>query len=60
MSQRPDDSAPPRGLTLAEPARQVFDEALGRAPRHGRMRGRSVLVVGAGQQPFEGPPPAAL
>lgn len=60
MSQRPDDSAPPRGLTLAEPARQVFDEALGRAPRHGRMRGRSVLVVGAGQQPFEGPPPAPL
>lgn len=41
---------PARGLTQRDPARHVFDETLGRAPARGRMQGRSVLVVGAGQQ----------
>jgi len=59
MSQVPPD-APPRGLIAPDARRHVFDEALGRAPARGRMQGRSVLVVGAGQQPFEGPPPAPL
>ncbi len=59
MSQVPSDAAP-RGLSAIDARRHVFDEALGRAPAHGRMQGRSVLVVGAGQQPFEGPPPAPM
>ncbi len=52
--------APARGLDTPDPRRQVFDEALGRAPGRSRMQGRRVLVVGAGQQPNEGPPPAPL
>tara|TARA_R100001143_G_scaffold63165_2_gene68789 strand:- start:128 stop:976 length:849 start_codon:yes stop_codon:yes gene_type:complete len=32
------------------PATQMFDEALGIAPGHGRMAGRHLLVVGAGQR----------
>ena len=36
----------------AEPsaAIQIFDEALGRAPGRGRLAGRKILVVGAGQR----------
>ena len=38
--------------TIAEPsaAMQIFDEALGRAPGRGRLAGRKILVVGAGQR----------
>lgn len=43
---------PARGLSHVDPARHVFDETLGRAPPCQRMQGRSVLVVGAGQQPM--------
>lgn len=45
---------PARGLANVDPSRHVFDETLGRAPGRGRMQGRSVLVVGAGQQPVPG------
>src|SRR5512139_51772 len=45
---------PARGLSNLDPARHVFDETLGRAPSRERMRGRSVLVVGAGQQAVPG------
>lgn len=36
------------------PSRQMFPEALGTAPGRGRMAGRRIVVVGAGQQ-AEGP-----
>lgn len=49
-----------RGLQATDPQRQVFDETLGLAPPAQRLRGRRVLVVGAGQQRYEGPPPAPL
>lgn len=55
-----DAAAPARGLSTSDERRQVFDEALGRAARHQRLQGRRVLVVGAGQQRYEGPPPAPL
>lgn len=44
--------------TQPDPARQVFDESLGRVPGRGRLEGRRVLVVGAGQRdiPDENPP----
>ncbi|MBI5255137.1 MAG: SDR family oxidoreductase [Burkholderiales bacterium] len=51
---------PARGLQAADPQRQVFEETLGQAPHGQRLRGRRVLVVGAGQQRYEGPPPAPL
>jgi NAD(P)-dependent dehydrogenase (short-subunit alcohol dehydrogenase family) len=60
MAQSTQAIPPPRGITQPDARRQVFDEALGAAPRHGRMSGRRVLVVGAGQQRFEGPPPDPL
>jgi NAD(P)-dependent dehydrogenase (short-subunit alcohol dehydrogenase family) len=34
-----------------EPRQHLFDEALGRAPGRGRLAGRRILVVGAGQSP---------
>ncbi len=40
-------SLPPDTLT---PNQQMFDEALGAAPARGRLQGRRVLVVGAGQR----------
>lgn len=40
-------SLPPRSL---DPAVQIFDEALGCAPSRGRLPGRRVIVVGAGQR----------
>jgi NAD(P)-dependent dehydrogenase (short-subunit alcohol dehydrogenase family) len=33
-----------------DPATQLFDESLGRAPGRGRMAGRRIVVVGAGQR----------
>jgi len=33
-----------------DPSKQMYDTALGRSPGLGRMRGRRVLVVGAGQR----------
>jgi len=44
--------------TELDKSRQVHLEALGRAPARGRLQGRRVLVVGAGQRdsPDEDPP----
>jgi NAD(P)-dependent dehydrogenase (short-subunit alcohol dehydrogenase family) len=39
-----------RGLVETAPARQVFEETLGRAAPGRRMAGRAVLVLGAGQR----------
>lgn len=39
---------PPNEVT---PDQHVFDEALGRAPGRGRLNGRRIMVVGAGQRP---------
>jgi len=36
-----------------DPDRQVFDESLGRSPGRGRLQGRRILVVGAGQRDTE-------
>lgn len=56
------ETRPPsaRGLQATDPQRQVFDETLGLAPAGQRMAGRRLLVVGAGQQRYEAPPPAPL
>ncbi|HRO59801.1 MAG TPA: SDR family oxidoreductase, partial [Burkholderiaceae bacterium] len=44
--------------TEIDPSRQVHAEALGKAERHGRLRGRRIVVVGAGQRPIpEAEPP---
>jgi NAD(P)-dependent dehydrogenase (short-subunit alcohol dehydrogenase family) len=53
-------SSPPRGITRTDPKRQVFEETLGLAPSRNRLEGRAVLVVGAGQQPYVGPPPLPM
>jgi NAD(P)-dependent dehydrogenase (short-subunit alcohol dehydrogenase family) len=37
-----------------DPSRHLFEEALGRAPGRGRLKGRRVVVFGAGQQ-VDGP-----
>jgi NAD(P)-dependent dehydrogenase (short-subunit alcohol dehydrogenase family) len=37
--------------TAPDPLRSMFDESLGQAPARGRLAGRKVLVVGAGQRP---------
>lgn len=37
--------------TDIDPSRALFAESLGRAPAHGRMAGRKLIVVGAGQRP---------
>jgi NAD(P)-dependent dehydrogenase (short-subunit alcohol dehydrogenase family) len=44
--------------TELDPSRQVHLEAMGRAPARGRLQGRRVLVIGAGQRdiPDEDPP----
>lgn len=44
--------------TELDPSRQMYAETLGRAPSRGRLRGRRVLVIGAGQRdiPEETPP----
>jgi NAD(P)-dependent dehydrogenase (short-subunit alcohol dehydrogenase family) len=36
--------------TQLDPGRQMYPEALGQAPAHGRLTGRRILVVGAGQR----------
>ncbi|HEY8554446.1 MAG TPA: SDR family oxidoreductase [Burkholderiales bacterium] len=36
--------------TSIDPSSHMFDEALGRAPGRGRLAGRRILVVGAGQR----------
>jgi NAD(P)-dependent dehydrogenase (short-subunit alcohol dehydrogenase family) len=52
------DTAPAaRGLSVTEPLRQVFDETLGRASVDARLKGRTILVVGAGQRPSPDHPP---
>ncbi len=38
-------------FTGTDPRRQLFAESLGLAPGRGRMTGRRILVVGAGQRP---------
>jgi len=47
--------------TELDPNRQMQAETLGQAPGRGRLHGRRVLVVGAGQRsiPDEDPPWAA-
>jgi hypothetical protein len=40
-------SLPPETVS---PDQQMFEEALGTAPARGRLRGRRILVVGAGQR----------
>lgn len=46
-------------MTMAEdaldPRRQIFPESLGLAPGRGRLKGRRILVVGAGQREFQSP-----
>ncbi len=44
--------------TELDPSRQMHAEALGQAPSNGRLRGRRVLVIGAGQRdiPEDKPP----
>lgn len=44
--------------TATDPSRQVHPETLGQVPGRGRLKGRRVLVVGAGQRviPEEDPP----
>lgn len=44
--------------TQLDPGRQMYPEALGHAPARGRLSGRRILVVGAGQRdiPEEHPP----
>lgn len=44
--------------TQLDPTRQIFAETIGRAPSHGRLQGRRVVVVGAGQReiPEDDPP----
>ncbi|HMO48477.1 MAG TPA: SDR family oxidoreductase [Rubrivivax sp.] len=44
--------------TEVDPSRQMFPETLGQVPGRGRLQGRRVLVVGAGQRtiPEEDPP----
>ena len=37
--------------TEVDPRQSMFDETLGRAPGRGRLQGRKVVVVGAGQRP---------
>ncbi|MFS2053890.1 oxidoreductase, partial [Variovorax sp. CT11-76] len=41
-----------------DPGLQMHDETLGRSPGRGRLQGRRVLVIGAGQRdiPEEQPP----
>jgi len=46
----------PTALSV-DPGRQIFPATLGIGPPRGRMEGRRVLVVGAGQQIIEGPDP---
>lgn len=64
MSQFSDDASNEatlaRGLTQPDARRQLFAEALGLTSPCGRMRDRLLLVVGAGQQRFDGPPPTPL
>jgi NAD(P)-dependent dehydrogenase (short-subunit alcohol dehydrogenase family) len=55
MSQSASDM-PARGLTRVDPKRHVFEETLGQGPVYNRMKGRAVLVVGAGQRLLEGEP----
>ena len=41
-----------------DPVRQLHSESIGQAPRHGRLAGRRILVVGAGQRDIpEAQPP---
>ena len=40
-----------------EPRRSFFDESAGRAPGRGRLAGRRILVVGAGQRDIDDPDP---
>ena len=40
-----------------EPRRSLFDESVGRAPGRGRLAGRRILVVGAGQRDIDDPDP---
>ncbi|HET7793778.1 MAG TPA: SDR family oxidoreductase [Rhizobacter sp.] len=44
--------------TALDPSRQMHPETLGQAPARGRLQGRRVLVIGAGQRhiPEENPP----
>ena len=44
--------------TEVDPSQSMFDETLGRAPGRGRLEGRRIVVVGAGQRtiPEESPP----
>jgi NAD(P)-dependent dehydrogenase (short-subunit alcohol dehydrogenase family) len=43
--------------TEPDAGRQVFDESLGRSPGRGRLEGRRILVVGAGQREIQDPDP---
>jgi NAD(P)-dependent dehydrogenase (short-subunit alcohol dehydrogenase family) len=40
-----------------DPAKSIYDESLGRAPARGRLQGRKVIVVGAGQRKRPEPDP---
>jgi NAD(P)-dependent dehydrogenase (short-subunit alcohol dehydrogenase family) len=52
------EAPPARGLSELDPARQVFEETLGRDRQGRRLEARAVLVLGAGQRasPDEDPP----